>query len=460
MKKYDIIVIGGGVSGANAAIEAAKNGLLVLLVEERLIGGTCLNCGCIPSKYLLKTAEEFEMIRKKTESGVWRGDLHLSYADFKKECQKTIQLLQRGMKNTLLQLNVNIVEGKGYLEGKKVIVNGEEYIGENIILATGSAPMIPDIEGLQDAISDGYAYTNENIFEDADWPDSLTVIGGGVSGIEIAYAYSLLGAKVTVMEAAPRILSMFDVEISDKVSQLLKQKNIDIRTNVQIEAIEDKELYFIEDGQPDSVKCRSIYISAGREPCNEYIPHDIQHDKRGFVITDQYMQTNVSNIYAVGDITGKGMLAYTGVEQAKIAVDYIAGNPINERNKLISQVLFLSPECMQVGVSEEEMLNNGVEYHKAELSMNYSGRFIINQNELSTVAFVKLLIDNHDVLIGAVMMSTNASEMAVMFEMMIEKQWTMNDIVSYIYPHPTECEIIHDCALNYLNNKKRTKEYE
>lgn len=452
MEKYDLIVVGAGISGVHAAKKAAENGLSVLLIEQNKVGGTCLNCGCIPSKFLLTEAEEFEKCQKNISMSMFKGQIEADYENIHKKLVQTVSLLNNGMKNTVVQSNVKFIQGTAEIKDSKVKVGDEEYLADNIIIATGSEPFVPAIEGIKDAESEGYLYTNENIFEMTELPETMVVIGGGVSGIELSYAFALLGVNVCVLEAEKRILGAFDADFSDKISSLLKQKGIKINTGVRINEIcENLVSYYNSDNELEALNCDIVYVCTGRRPNLNGIPSSINKTTRGFIEVDKDMKTNIPNIYAVGDVTGKGMLAYTGTLDAEKAVNAIMGIKNNASEKIIAKILYLSPECVQIGMVEDEL--KGKEYHKAELSMNYSGRFIINQKGMSPFAFVKMLFDENDILVGASMMSTNASEISVMFAMMIETKMIASQIAGYVFPHPTECEIIHDCVLNYLYSK-------
>lgn len=458
-REYDIIIIGGGVAGCEAAELAVDKGLKVALIERNLIGGTCLNCGCIPSKSYLAIAHNIELVNEKVLQKGCIGDIKYDFIEILNRQKSVVEDLRHGMENGLKVKGVDLLFGSPTVckENDKVIVCLDDNIltAPYAILATGTKPKISCFEGIESEIANSFVYTNENIFCMKELPQSMIVIGGGVSGVEMAYAFSAFGSKVTILETCERILPNYDDDISDKVHNLLERKGINIIINVRVEEVCEGTVVFVDKlGEENILECDSVYLSVGREMVKmDYFTNEIAYDERGFVQVDENYMTCIKNVYAIGDICGKYMLAHNAMEQAQKVIKHITNVEILDMEKSMPQVLYISPECIQVGQNEKYLNENSIEYDKEVLSMNYSGRYVATIGEMSNDGIIKLIFDKDNVLIGAAMISNFASEVAMILQIMIQCKMNCEQIVSFMYPHPTECELIKKCTYNYMKRK-------
>lgn len=458
-REYDIIIIGGGVAGCEAAELAADKGLKVALIERNFIGGTCLNCGCIPSKSYLAIAHNIELVNEKVLQKGCIGDIKYDFIEILNRQKAVVEDLRHGMENELKGKGIDLIFGSPSVckENDKVIVCLDDNIltAPYAILATGTKPKTSYFEGIESEIVNAFVYTNENIFEVKELPRSMIVIGGGVSGVEMAYAFSTFGSEVTILETFDSILPNYDDDISDKVRNLLERKGINVLTNVRVEEVCEGTVVFVDNsGEENILECDSVYLSIGREPVKmDYFTNEIKFNERGFVQVDDNNMTSIKNVYAIGDICGKSMLAHNAIGQAQKVIRHIANVEVLDMEKSIPQVLYTSPECIQVGQNEKNLNVNSIEYDKEVLSMNYSGRYVATIGEMSNDGIIKLIFDKNNVLIGAALISNFASEIAMILQIMIQCKMNCEQIVSFMYPHPTECELIKKCTYNYMKRK-------
>lgn len=459
MKYYDLIIIGGGVAGCEAAELAAGKGLSVLLVEKEKIGGTCLNSGCIPSKYLLTIAHELECYKKKKE--IFKGNITLDFTSLIKQQQIAVQSLSDGMKNSLKILDVEIIKGQADIKKLNneiiVAVEGNEFSAKDIIIATGSEAAIPEIKGIQDEIKNGFVCTNSNLFRLEDLPESIVIVGGGVSGIEMAYAFKAFNCNVTVIEVTDRIIRGFDYEISLDIEKIFVSKGIKIIHSGVITDI-CEGCVCVSTGNDDLViECDTVYMCSGRKiNCMQMLNGLIPLNEKMFIKTDENFLTEVEHVYAIGDVNGKSLLAHSAIYQAQIAVNNICGIKNEHRQEIVPQIIYISPECCQIGENEESARAKGLYFETASISMNYSGRYVATHGKMSNEGKIKLLIDQQERIIGASIISYYASEVVMTLNLLISMHIPCDEIMQYIFAHPTEGEIIRKCISLYKRNKSNS----
>lgn len=450
MKKYDVVVLGGGPGGYLAAERAAQGGKKVTLIEKRALGGTCLNEGCIPSKALLNSGKLYEHARDSKAFGVEAKDVTIDHAKVIKRKNKVVKALVSGVGATMMAHNVNVVMAEGIIKGKTpdgfvVAAGGEEYVGEKLILACGSVPVVPPIPGLKEGIASGFVMTNREILDMTTLPKHLVVIGGGVIGLELASYFSMIGVPVTVIEMLDKIAGPTEKEVSALLLKEYKKRGIDFKLGCAVTGVGTDRVMYKEQEQDKEVLCDAVLCSIGRRAFTQNIGLEALNInmERGAVITDEHMQTNVPGVYAVGDINGKIMLAHTAYREAEVAVNHILGRSDTMRYHAIPSVIYTNPEIASVGETEESAKAKGISVKSVKVSMKMSGRYLaeVERGE----GFCKLIIDTRkNCVIGCHMIGSYASEMIYGAAMMVESQATVEYFKKLVFPHPTVSEVIRE----------------
>lgn len=445
--KYDVAIIGGGPAGYTAAEKAAKSGLSVVLFEKNAVGGVCLNEGCIPTKTLLYSAKILDNIKSASKYGVMT-DTNPSF-DLSKiiaRKNKVVRKLTAGIKMKLTAHNVLIVQGMATLTGKDndgnitISCNENIYTCRNLLLCTGSETIIPPIKGL----SECQYWTSRAALDCKVLPSTLTIIGGGVIGIEFASFFNSMGVKVSVVEMMPEILGTMDKESSAMLRAEYTKKGIDFYLETKVIEVSEAGVTIDKNGEISTLPSEKILISVGRRPIMKDLGLEalnIDLYRNGVQVNDR-MQTSVSNIYACGDITGFSLLAHTAVREAEVAVNNILGITDHMSYKAIPGVVYTNPEIAGVGATEEDLDEKDIKYTIHKLPMAFSGRFVA-ENEMSN-GICKLIADENQIIVGCHILGNPASEIIVIAGMAIEKSYTIDEFREIVFPHPTVGEIIHE----------------
>ena len=322
MKEFDVIVIGGGPAGYNSAEYAARHGLSVLLVEKAKLGGTCLNVGCIPTKALLYAAKMYHYASRAGEPfGVSAGPVSFDHAAAVEKKNEVVKTLVQGVASSLRQCKVQVEEGEARLsrkDGKLLVTAGEEtYAGRNLILATGSVPSVPPIEGVKEGLASGEILTSNEILDLKEVPGKLVIVGGGVIGFEMAAYFREIGSEVTVIEMLDKVLGANDREVSRLLQKEMEKKGVVFHLSSSVTKIAGGKVVFQKDGKEESAAYDKVLMCVGRRPASqiEGLKELGVQIERGAVVTDEYMRTNVPGIYAIGDVNGKVMLAHVGYRE-------------------------------------------------------------------------------------------------------------------------------------------------
>jgi dihydrolipoamide dehydrogenase len=439
---FDIIVIGGGPGGYLAAERAGHAGLSVLLIEQRALGGVCLNEGCIPSKTLLNSAKIYDYALHGEAYGVSTKGATLDHAAVIARKNKVVQTLVSGVKALMKANKVKVIEGTAHIvDARRVKVNDEVHEGKRLIIATGSEPVIPPIDGVEAGIKSGFVLTNREILDLQKLPKNLVVVGGGVIGLEMASYFNSAGSKVTVIEMLPKIAGATDADISKILLDNYTKKGIEFKLNTRVTALKDGSVQF--DG--GKVQADKVLLSIGRKAVTAGFGLEntgVLLD-RGAIVTDRHCLTNIPNIYAVGDVNGKYMLAHVAYREAEVAVNHILGKRDIMRYNAVPSVIYTSPEVAGVGETEATAAEKGIEYEAANLPMMYSGRYVAENSV--TDGICKVLVNKKDrTVIGVHMVGSYVSEMILSACIMIEMQMRVEDVQEVIFPHPTVCEIMRE----------------
>jgi len=446
MEKYDVAVLGAGPGGYETAIRCAQYGLNTVLIEARELGGTCLNRGCIPTKALLQGAHAYETIETAGKYGLEIGKAAMDYSRLSLFKDTVVNQMVRGIGALEKAHGVTLVKGYGVVEDTHTIVVGDEKIeAEKIILATGSEPAKPSIPGIEGK----NVFDSDGILAMTKAPDSMVIIGGGVIGMEFATLYSTLGKKVTVLEMMPEILPGVELDIVKMLKRSLKGKGVDVITHARVMSIEGGEtvkVIYSLNGEELCIEAQVCAVCAGRKPNTQSIGlEDIGIDmERGFIVVDDTMCTNVENIYAIGDITGKMQLAHVATAQGFVAAAVCAGRKAVMEYEVLPACIYTDPEIAYVGLSEVQANDQGYEVITGSFNAATNGKAMIMG---ATCGVCKLVADqaSHRIL-GVQIMAPRATDILAEAAVVMKFGGTIEDLVSVVHPHPTVSEIVLEAA--------------
>ena len=450
MEIYDLIVIGGGPGGYLAAERAAQAGLRTLLFEKRALGGVCLNEGCIPSKALLNSAKLYDHALHAAAYGITCSDVKIDQKAVIDRKAKVVRSLVSGVKSKMKAHGVTVVMEEAVITGRSadgftVSAADVAYACKNLIVATGSSPAVPPIPGIRENLGN-FVMTNREVLELTQIPEKLTVIGGGVIGLEMAAYYATVGSQVTVIEMLDHIAGATDREISSLLQKDLEKKGITFLLGYKCLSVEPGKVFAqTPDGEKIAVASDKVLLSIGRRANTSGIGLEsigVTFDKTG-IRTDSLCKTDVPGVYAIGDVNGHHMLAHTAYREAEVAVNNILGKTDTMRYHANPSVIYTQPEIASVGKTEEECREKGIDYEVHKLSMRYSGRFVA-ENE-GADGLCKILIDRkRRTILGVHLIGSYSGEIIWGAAEMIEIQLRVTDARQIIFPHPTVSEIIRE----------------
>jgi dihydrolipoamide dehydrogenase len=450
---FDLIIIGGGPAGYVAAERAGEKGLSVVLFEKKAMGGVCLNEGCIPTKTLLYSAKIYENALHGDNYGVYGDNIRFDYGKIVARKNKIVRKLVAGV-NAKMKLNkVTVVNGEAMIQvqrkdGIEVTCNDESYIGENLLICSGSEAYVPPIPGLREAGE--IILTNREILQLKEQPTNLVIIGGGVIGMEFASIYNSLGTKVTIIEMLPEILGNNDFEISSMLRNIYEKKGIEFNLNAKVVKVDGNKVIFEKDGNTETVEGDKILVSVGRRANTKGFGLEnlnVELD-RGGIKVDEKMRTNMPNIFAAGDVTGFSLLAHTASREGEVVVNNITGRSDIMRYNAIPSVVYTNPEVAAVGETEESAKSKGIAFKVAKLPMAYAGRFMI-ENEGGSGLCKVLIGEKYSEIIGVHMLGNPSSEMIFGACMAIEQEMTLTEMQEVVFPHPTVSEIFKETIFTF-----------
>ena len=446
---YDIGIIGGGPAGYVAAERARQRGLSAILFESGTLGGVCLNEGCIPTKTLLFSAKLLDYAVHGEKYGIRTSGAKPDLAAMMLRKDKIVRKLVTAVEQKMKHHRVEVVRTKAsILENKKGVVSlkAENKVFEcvSLLVCTGSEPNVPPIKGLDETSF----LTSREMLKMTRIPASLSVIGGGVIGLEFASLFNSLGTKVTVIEMMSEILPGMDREISQLLRKEYSRKGIEFHLKARILEIKDRIIRMDKEGQILEIKTDEILVSTGRRPViNGFGLENLGVAiAKGGITIDEHCRTNIPNVFAAGDVTGFSMLAHTASRESEVAVNNIAGKTDRMRYRAIPGVVYTNPEIAVVGLAEEEAREKGIEVEVQKLPMTYAGRFIA-ENDLFQGLCKIVTGKKYGEILGVHMIGNPASEMIFGAAMAIEAQLTVRELREVVFPHPTVSEILKEGAL-------------
>lgn len=453
---YFLAIIGGGPAGYTAAEKAAQAGKDVVLFEQNALGGTCLNVGCIPTKTLLYSAKQYYNAQNAAKYGVKAENVTFDYTKIAQRKTKVVRKLVAGIKQRLNNEHCTVVNGAASVvsrtDEKVVIACGEEtYEAENLLICTGSNNFVPPIPGLKD---NPVVWDSTDALTATVLPQSMVIVGGGVIGMEFATLYHELGVQVTVIEAMPTILPNLDQEVVAILLEKYKKSGIQILTDTKVLELQGNRV-LTTNGEYEA---EHVLVSVGRranlqglEALNDLEMH------RGGIVVDDFMKTNLANVYAAGDVTGKIMLAHVASRQAEVAVGRMLKQIPLQRiaYNAIPSVVYTNPEIASVGMTEREVsqfyqdmegksaeeVQDMYEVHK--LPMTYSGRFVA-ENEGET-GLCKMIVDKRNqTILGVHLIGNPCSEFISSASFAVRMGYTVSEMQQVVFPHPTVSEILKE----------------
>src|SRR5688500_7469802 len=455
----DVVVIGAGPGGYVAAIRAAQLGLSTVCVEkDKTLGGTCVNVGCIPSKALLQSSEHYEFARTHAaEHGLVVGEVGLDLARMLKRKDDVVAQNTKGVAFLFKKNKITWAKGEGTLKAGNVVeVRGDDgaatpYQARHVILATGSVPIeLPFLKFDEERV-----LSNTGALRIPEVPKHLVVIGGGVIGLELGSVWRRLGAKVTVVELMPTILPGNDADIVKEADRVFRKQGLDLRVGTRVTgASRDGDVVKVEiekDGRAETLEADYVLLSVGRRASLTGIDAaalGLALGKRGEILVDSRMRTNLPDVYAIGDAIGGKLLAHKAEEEGVVAAEVIAGKPSEMHYRSMPSIVYTWPEIASVGLAEHEVKESGRAYKVGKFPFSANGRA---RTMGDTAGVVKFIADaKTDELLGAHMIGPNVSELCAEVVLAFEYRGSSEDIGITVHSHPTLSEAVKEAALSVL----------
>ncbi|HWO74860.1 MAG TPA: dihydrolipoyl dehydrogenase [Bacillus sp. (in: firmicutes)] len=447
----DTLVIGSGPGGYVAAIRAAQLGQKVTIVEKAELGGVCLNVGCIPSKALITAGHRYEQALHSDDMGIKAENVSIDFSKVQEFKSKVVKKLTSGVEGLLKGNKVEIVKGEAYfVDANSIRVMNENsaqtYTFKNAIIATGSRPIELKTFPYSERVIDSTGALNLT-----EIPKKLVIIGGGVIGVELGTAYANMGSQVTILEGADDILAGFEKQMTTLVKKNLKSKGVEVVTKAMAKGADvtgDGVVVTYEaGGSEQKLEADYVLVTVGRRPNTDELGLEqvgIEMTERGLIKVDKQCRTNVSNIYAIGDVVEGPQLAHKASYEGKVAAEAIAGEPAEVDYLAIPAVVFSEPELATVGLNEQQAKEAGLDVIGAKFPYAANGRALaLNETD----GFVKLVTRKEDgLVVGAQIAGANASDVIAELGLAIEAGMTAEDIAMTIHAHPTLGEITMEAA--------------
>ncbi len=462
-KIFDIAVIGSGPGGYTAAIRAAQLGKSVALIEKNLLGGACLNVGCIPSKALLANAAVLHQVRRGAEFGITTGPISFQYEKMKARKDGVVAKIRSGLEGLLRSNKISIFRGEAQFESPRELkVMGQDNLfiqAEKILVATGSVPL--DVKAFP--CDHKRILNSTSILELTEVPKSLAIVGGGYIGCEFASLFAELGSKVTILEAMPTILTPQGPVIAEFMTKAFLAKGVSIQTNAKVQSIENTGDYVhivLADGK--TMDAALSLVSVGRKIYTAGLMLEkagLKTTEKGFLATDDRMETEVKGIYALGDVTGTWMLAHVASHQGMVAASNASGLTEKMHYEAVPAVIFTSPEIAMVGLTLEQALRAGYQAIAGTFPFQALGKA---QAVLDTEGFSQIIADKKSgQILGGTVIGHDASNLIAEMALAIQNELTLDSVIGTIHAHPTVAESWLEAALlaadRPINFPPRTK---
>lgn len=435
--KTDLLILGAGPGGYHTAAYAARHGLTVTIVEKADVGGTCLNQGCIPTKALCHDAEAIEAARR-----VCGDDVQVDFAKIYGRKCAVVDKLREDVETLMSQPGITLVRGSGVFTGNKtVLVGGDEYTADNLIIATGSRPRALSVDGTElPGVLDSTGLLALDTL-----PGSLCIIGAGVIGLEFASVFRSFGCEVTVVEYMKECLPPYDSDISRRVRKAMEKRGVRFVMQAGVAGIVQAEgklqVNYVCKGKPGAAIADKVLVATGREANISGIGLEtvgVVTDK-GCIVVDDNMQTNVSGIYAVGDVNGRCMLAHAAIMQGMRCVNHILGRADNIRLDLMPSAVFTNPEAAAVGLTESQCKDAGMEYAVRKTPYRANGRAVADEAD---GGLLKLITGNDGLIVGCHVCGSHAADIVQEVTAIMSMGCTLDRLHDITHIHPTIAELL------------------
>ncbi len=445
MRDYDVAIVGAGTGGYEAAIRCAQLGLRTVIIEKNKLGGTCLNIGCIPTKYFVNGAELAKHMRTARKQGIDAGEPVIDMKKLVRNKDKTVNQLVSGVAYLMEKNGVKVIRGEAKFLGEhELSVNGESVSFDNLIIAVGSSPNLPPVPGaqLEDIMGSTELLSIDHV------PESLAIVGGGVIGCELACVFNQFGSKVTVIGRRDHLIPGIDRDVADTLAVSMRSQGIDIITGAAVTGIAKKDGVFTVTadtaaGQIEH-EAAEVMISAGRRGNIEGLEPLGLELNRSYITVDGHMRTSKPHIYAIGDVTGKIQLAHVASAQGIAAAENIAGMDSTVDYSLVPSCIFTMPEIGAIGCTEERAVKEGLDFGVGKFPMAACGRA---RTIGETDGFTKLVFDKSTGrVLGAAVIGPHATEIIGELGYIVTTGGTLKDIKRTIHGHPTVTETIKEAA--------------
>lgn len=444
-----VLVIGGGPGGYVAAIRAAQLGAKTTLIEKSALGGTCLNVGCMPTKALLHSAQVYELATKSESCGIIGESVLVDWKKVQANRASVTEKLTNGVKALVKVNKIKLVDGQAVFTGpKSVRVGDSEYTADKVIIASGSHPIIPDIPGVSSSkacIDSTGALTLDHV------PESMVIIGGGVIGLELGSVYNSFGTEVTVIEAMPKLLPLMDAELTAIVRAQLEGKGIKILTDSRVLSVSDGgKGALVEAETPEGNKtyeAEKVLLCVGRAPNTDGLGLDQAgiEKKDGCIKTNEYLETSVPGVYAVGDCTGKMMLAHAAMMMGEAAAENAMGGSVRFDPDTVPACAFVGPEFAGVGLTEEAASSKGIKVKVGRFPMSANGRSLVMGY---TDGMIKVVADaEYGEILGVHILAANAADIIEEAALAIKLECTLDELTETVHCHPTVSEALREASL-------------
>ncbi len=463
-KEYDLIIVGAGPGGYVAAEHAAKNGLKTAIIEREYFGGVCLNVGCIPTKTLLKSAKMFDKLSHMDDYGIEIPNAALkalkpNWDKMMDRKSEVVNKLTKGVEFLMRSNKVDMHKGEAKYLGNHAISVGDKTLGyKKLIIATGSRARIIPIPGLQEGYKAGFVVTSREALSLAKLPKSIIVIGAGVIGVEFACLFQALGTKVTILQNIGQILEILDKDIQKEMFATFTKRGIDIKLNAQISKVTKNSVEFSIDGKEFSIKADKILVSVGRIPNIEAFKDmpNLEIGKRGEIVVNDYCNTSVEDVYAIGDVNGRLMLAHVASAEGISVVENIIGNTsAKTRYSTNPSCIYTFPECSTVGLTEEQAKAQKIDYISQKTPYRVSGKALADGE---TTGFCKMIVNRQtEEIIGFHLVGANATDIISEICTFMDLEGTVYELSRSIHPHPTIAELIGETTRHILYKLNKGK---
>ncbi len=446
MKEFDVIVIGGGPGGYSAAISAAKEGLKTALFENTHLGGTCLNEGCIPTKYLAEKAEAMERVRELVKSEIFKEPGYFSFRKIQEGKQAVSDKLVGGVKLLLDKAGVQIVNGEARLEhGRRVCCEGQEYAAKNIIIATGAKPIMLNLPGCEHCIDSTQALALKSL------PESMVVVGGGVIGLEMAAAFASYGTKVEIIELAEQLIPGGQPEAVKYILASMTKRGIRLHTGAKLQRVEKGEkslkAVYEKEGSESIAEAELVLMAIGRSANLsgiDAVSLGLELDSDGFIRTDKHMRTSLEGVYAIGDVAGGIQLASVAYAEADTAVTSILGKDEAEGTALVPNCIHTIPCYASVGLSSVEAAEQGFQPVLGSFAYGANGMALAEDAQGN----VYVVMDRETKkTLGITIAGSNASEMISFAAQAVASGLTLAQWEKMVVNHPSLSEMLREAAL-------------